>query len=646
MARDRFIRSSSTAFGGLLFAALSITAHAETPQSLASSELSDLSLEQLSNIEVTSVSKRPESIAEAPSSIYVITASDIRRSGAGTLPEALRLAPNLQVARVDARNYAVSARGFNNPFENKLLVLIDGRIVYSPLFSGVYWDAQDVVMEDIERIEVISGPGATLWGANAVNGVINIITASAGVTQGVLASTTIGGDQHSSTARYGGKLGEAGYLRVYAKHASADSTETASGVQTVTGWDRDQAGFRADLGNSAQNLTIQGDAYHGNLGQRGTRDIHIGGQNLLSRLNYTLDNGSLLSVLAYWDQTRRDQPGAFVERLDTFHLQAQHALRSGAHSIVWGGSYRQAQDRVTNGAGFGFLPGRLDMHWGDLFVQDEITLRDDLRFTAGLKLESNNYTGAEYLPTMRLAWKPEQGTLLWTSLARTVRAPSRIDRDLYSPTTPRVVNGVPQYALAGGPDFESEVANVLELGYRGQFGATLSGSATLFAGDYSNLRTLEPNPHGTGSVFLNRADGRTHGIELWGAWQPLASWRLSAGLVAQRVSTSLEAGSKDASGATGLATADPEHYASLRSSWDIAPGHEFDVMMRWVGKLPNPAVPAYTAVDLRYGWQVARNLELSLIGRNLLDPHHGEFGAAAARSDYERALMLKLVWRR
>jgi iron complex outermembrane receptor protein len=186
---------------------------------------------------------------------------------------------------------------------------------------------------------------------------------------------------------------------------------------------------------------------------------------------------------------------------------------------------------------------------------------------------------------------------------------------------------------------------VLELGYRGQFGTTLSGSATMFASDYANLRTLEPNPNGTGSVFLNRANGRTHGIELWGAWQALASWRLSAGLVAQRVATSLEAGSRDASGTTGLATADPEHYASLRSSWDIAKGHELDVMLRWVGKLPNPAVPAYTAVDLRYGWNLSRHLELSLVGRNLLDPHHGEFGAAGGRSDYERALMVKLVWR-
>jgi iron complex outermembrane receptor protein len=513
------------------------------------------------------------------------------------------------------------------------------------LFSGVYWDLPDVLPDNVDRIEVISGPGATLWGANAVNGVINIITASAGVTQGALASAALGGGQHTSAVRYGGKLGGAGFYRAYAKHASNDDTETAIGAHTVTVWERDKAGFRADLGNSERNLTLQGDAYHGKLLQRGTRDIQIGGQNLSSRLNYTLDNGSLLSVLAYWDQTRRDQPGAFVERLDTFHLQGQHAIRAGAHSIVWGGAYRQARDRVTNGPAFAFLPGRLNMHWGDLFVQDEISLRDDLRFTAGLKFENNNYTGTESLPTLRLAWKPAPTALLWTSLARSVRAPSRIDRDIYSPSLPKVVNGVPQYALAGGPDFQSETANVLELGYRGQVGATLSGSVTAFAGNYGHLRTLEPNPNGPGLVFLNRADGRTHGIELSGAWQPAAHWRLSAGLVAPHVGTALDAASHDATGTTGLATADPAHYASLRSSWDLAQGHELDLMLRWMGALPKPAVPAYTALDLRYGWNLGRHLELSLIGRNLLDPGHAEYGSAPGRSEYERALMFRLVWR-
>jgi iron complex outermembrane receptor protein len=625
----------------LLCMSVCAVAHGAATDSPQAEQLSDLSLEQLSVIEVTSVSRRPESLADAPSSIHVITATDIRRSGYETLPQVLRLAPNLQVSRVDARNFAVTARGFNNPFENKLLVLIDGRIVYSPLFSGVYWDAQDVVLDDIERIEVISGPGATMWGANAVNGVINIITKAAGLTQGVLASTTFGGEQHTSTVRYGGTLGSAGHYRVYAKHASVDDTTNAADRSTFTGMERDQTGFRIDLGNSARGLTIQGDAYHGSLHQSGTRDIWIGGHNLSTRFDRTLDNGSQLSLLAYWDQTRRDQPGAFVERLNTFHLQAQHALHSGNHNIVWGGSYRKAKDDVSNDRAFAFLPGRLDMHWGDLFVQDELSLRDDLRVTAGLKVESNNYTGSETLPTVRIAWKPSATNLWWASLARTVRAPSRIDRDLYSPPMPRVVNGVPQFAIAGGPDFQSEVAKVLDVGYRGQFGAAVSVSATAFISDYAGLRTLEPNPKGAGSVFLNRASGRTHGIELSGNWQVLPTWRLSAGVVEQRIRTELAADSRDATGTTGLATADPQHYANLRSSWDLAPDQDLDLLVRRVGRLVSPAIPAYTALDLRYGWNITRAVELALVGRNLLDPRHAEYGT----SQYERSVMLKLTWR-
>ena len=629
----------------LVFASLATVANPAAAEQAPASDFADLSLEQLSAIEVTSVSRRPESLADAPSSIQVITAADIRRSGYTTLPEVLRLAPNLQVARVDARNYAISARGFNNPFENKLLVLIDGRIVYSPLFSGVYWDAQDVVLEDIERIEVISGPGATMWGANAVNGVINITTAAAGLTQGTLATTSLGDGRHDSTARHGGKLGSAGFYRIYAKHASTDDTATAAGGVNFTGMRRDQTGFRADFGNSARGLTVQGDAYHGSLHQSGTRDIHIGGHNLSTRFDRMLDDGSAVSMLAYWDQTRRDQPGAFVERLNTFYLQGQQTIRAGVHNIVWGASYRLAKDDVVNGAAFAFLPGRFDLHWGDLFVQDEVALREDLHVTAGLKLESNNYTGTESLPTLRLAWKPAPAMLVWTSLARTVRAPSRIDRDFYSPTLPKAVNGVPQFSIAGGPDFQSEVARVLDLGMRGQLGGTLSGSATFFLGDYTRLRTLEPNPAGTGRVFLNKASGRTRGVELSATWQAAASWRLNAGLVAQRVDTELAADSKDSSGTTGLATADPSHFASVRSSWDLAPGQELDLSVRRVAALPRPAVPAYTSVDLRYGVQLGRDLDVSVIGRNLFDPRHAEYGAAPGRSEYERAVAVKLTWR-
>jgi iron complex outermembrane receptor protein len=628
----------------IAMAAFALAAHAAASATEAQ-DIADFSLEELANIKVTSVSKRPESLSDAASSIFVITGNDIRRSGFTTLPQALRLAPNLQVAQVDARNYAVTARGFNNPFENKLLVLIDGRTVYSPLFSGVFWDAQDVVLEDVERIEVISGPGATLWGANAVNGVINIITKSAAATQGTLASVGASKDERNGAARYGGTLANGGHYRLYGKYAANDDTSTAAGATIYTGWHREQAGFRADWGDTSQSFVLQGDGYDGRLHQQGTRDIRIGGANLLGRLNRTLGGGSSLTLQAYWDHTERDQPLAFNEHLDTLDLQAQHAIRlSGGHNIVWGGGYRLAHDRVQNGAAFGFLPGTMNLHWANLFAQDEVALRDDLRLTAGLKLEQNNYTGLELLPTLRLAWKAQPTALAWASLSRSVRAPSRIDRDFYSPTTPRVVNGIPQFAVAGGPDFESESANVFELGYRAQPTQALSWSATAFYSRYDKLRTLEPNPAGVGSVFRNLAEGSSRGIESWANWQPSAIWRLSAGAVVQRVDTARNPASRDLSAATGLATSDPSHYFLLRSSHDIGTGKELDVTVRQVGALSRPAVPAYTAVDLRFGWRLRKGLELSIVGQNLFDPQHAEFGAAPGRSEYRRAAFVKLVW--
>ncbi|QOY96497.1 TonB-dependent receptor [Massilia sp. UMI-21] len=611
----------------------------------APQDIGDLSLEELANIQVTSVSKRPESLSGAASSIFVINGSEIRRAGATTLPEALRLAPNLQVARVDARNYAVTARGFNSPFENKLLVLIDGRTVYSPLFSGVFWDVQDVVLEDIERIEVISGPGGTLWGANAVNGIINIITKSAAATQGTLVSAVAGRDQKNGAVRYGGTLANGGHYRVYGKHADNDDTRTAAGATVLTGWRRQQAGFRADWGDVGSELTLQGDVYDGSLHQAGTADIQVRGANLLGRTSRRFSDGSTATAQLYWDHTERDQPLAFVEHLDTLDLQLQHAVTLGdRHHLVWGGGYRWGHDRVRNGAAFGFLPGTKDLRWANLFAQDEITLREDLRLSAGLKLEHNNYTGVEVLPTLRLAWNPHASTMVWGSLSRSVRAPSRIDRDLYSPTTPRIVNGIPQYAIAGGPDFESEVANVFELGYRAQPTPTLSYSATAFYGRYDRLRTLEPNRKGAGSVFRNFAEGRTRGIETWASWQAGKTWRMSAGGVVQSVDTTTQPSSQDATGATGLATSDPSHYWMLRSSHDLAAGQELDFTLRRVGGLARPSVPSYTAIDLRYGWRIREGLELSLIGQNLGDPRHAEFGAAPGRSEYERAVLLRLVW--
>ena len=450
----------------LLAGALAVPAWA---QGSDPEDIAGLSLEALTSVRVTSVSRRSEPVADAAASIFVISGDSIRRSGVATLPEALRLAPNLQVARVDARNYAVTARGFNSAFENKLLVLIDGRSVYSPLFSGVYWDAQDVVLEDVERIEVISGPGATMWGANAVNGVINIITRTAGATQGTQLSAGYDRDLARGSVRHGAALAGGGRYRIYAKSSRHDDIERENGLDNLTGWKRSQAGFRADWGQGGETTTLQGDAYTGALHQLGTRDIRIAGANLLGRKSVRLEGGSEVTAQAYWDFTERNQPGAFVEHLNTLDLQLHSSsMLAQRHRLVWGAGYRIAFDRLDNGAGFAFLPGDLNLHWGNAFVQDEIDLTDTLRLIAGAKLEHNNYTGLEFLPTLRLAWKPTAGSLTWASASRTVRAPSRIDRDFYSPSNPPVVNDVPRYALSGGPDFQSEVATVFELGYRVQ----------------------------------------------------------------------------------------------------------------------------------------------------------------------------------
>lgn len=611
-----------------------------------SADLAGLSLEELANIPVTSVSKRSEPLSSAPASIFVITERDIRRSGATSLPEALRLAPNLQVARVDSRNYAITARGFNNPFANKLLVLIDGRAVYTPLFSGVFWDAQDVVLEDIERIEVISGPGATMWGANAVNGVINVITRSAADTQGGLASVGASAHERSGVLRHGGTLDNGGHYRIYGKHADYDDVERADGTRVLTGWRRQKAGFRADWGDAADGIKLQGDLYDGRLHQQGTADIRISGANLLGQINRTLDDDSSVNLQAYWDYTERHQPGAFNEHLNTVDLEFRHAFDMGAaHHLMWGGGYRLAMDRVQNANAFAFLPESLDMHWANLFVQDEIALRDDLKLTAGLKLEDNSYTGVEALPTLRLAYQPSDQELLWGSASRSVRAPSRIDRDLYAPASPLIIGGVPRHIIAGGPEFDSEVAEVVEIGYRSQPSASLSYSLTAFHAFYDKLRTLERNPSGFDSIFGNLAKGKTRGIEMWGSWQASSAWRLSGGLVVQNIDTSLKPGSTDTSGTTGLAPNDPSHYWTLRASHDISENQELDLTIRRVGALHESGLPAYTTADVRYAWDIRPDLEMAIVGQNLLDSAHPEFGTAPGRVEFERSIFVKLTWR-
>ena len=597
-------------------------------------DLADLSIEELGNIQVTSVSKHAERLSDAPASIYVITGEEIRRSGATRLPEALRLAPNLEVAQANANTYAISARGFNGTTANKLLVLVDGRAVYTPLFSGVFWDAQDVPLEDVERIEVISGPGATLWGANAVNGVINVITRRSSDTQGGLAYARAGNLERGYGARYGGTLGDTGSYRLYGRSFDVFNTSSASGASASDGWTRGQVGFRTDWGTAGNGFTLQGDAYQGKVDQAVGDDSTISGGNLLGRWNRDLAQWGGLQVQTYFDNTQRDIPGTFAEHLNIFDFEFQHSLRPiGWHAITWGGGYRYGVDHVTNSAILAFLPPDRNLRWSDVFAQDEIALRHDLRLTLGAKFENNYYTGTDFMPSVRLAWKPEPQRLVWGAVSRAVRAPSRIDRDFF-------VNAPPILNLQGGPGFTSEIVDVFEIGYRAQPSPRASYSLSVFHNIYDKLRSLEPASGGA-VMIGNKMEGTADGLEAWGTYQAAQNWRLSAGgfLLKQRLNF------KPDSGDTNIAAAgnDPAHQLMLRSSLDLRDRSQLDVIVRYVGALPNPNVPSYTVMDVRYGMPLRRDLELSFAARNLLDAPHAEFGAGGA-SMVSKGGYVELKW--
>ena len=628
--------------------------HAE----FARTSLLELSIEELSNLEITSVSKRAQSLRDAAASVFVITADDIRSHAARSLPEALRLAPNLHVARASASGYMVSARGFGSSSTNKLLVLIDGRSVYTPLYSGVFWDAQDVMLEDIERIEVVSGPGGTLWGTNAVNGVINIITRSAEDTQGALLAGGIGTHRADTALRYGDTLGERGHYRVYGKYFDRDNTEI-NDVPRDDAWHRGQLGFRSDWTLPRGRLSVQGNAYRGSVGQPepGTISltgvdmaldtIDISGVNLNARWDRTLDDGSALLLQAYYDRTERTVPPTFAETLDIVDVQFLHTLRPiGMHTLAWGAEYRHAWDDVDNSRYVEFLPARLRLAWASLYAQDEMSLREDLRLTTGARIEHNDYSGYEFLPTVRLAWNVTSDHMLWTAASRAVRSPSRLDHDTYVPWSALldpVPSGLPTYVLNGGQGVRSEVATVYELGYRGQLTPAASVSATLFRADYDHLRTQETHPSATYLFFANGAEGKTHGLEIWGTYQAMRHWRLSGGATLLDMDLRLKPNSNDPNSIRALSN-DPNYQWQLRSNLDITPRHEFDLMIRRVGELPDPNIPAYTAVDARLGWQIRQGLQLSLTVNNLFDSAHAEFAQQTIQGEYGRTAYLKLLW--
>jgi iron complex outermembrane receptor protein len=445
--------------------------------------------------------------------------------------------------------------------------------------------------------------------------------------------------------RYGSTLPANGHYRVYAKHGQHDDTDRADGISTETGWERSQAGFRSDWKTGTRTFTFQGDAYQGSLHQSGTDDIEIKGANLLTHGSWVFSPDSIGFVQAYFDHTQRDQPEAFSQHLNTLDIELQHEWAIGErHTLVWGGGHRYSTDRIDNDENFAFLPDDFEMRWSNVFAQDEIALTDRLRLTVGSKFEDNPFTGWEALPSAQLAWAAGPGQLVWASVARAVRTPSRIDTDLFSPSSPPVVDGVPQYVIAGGPNFISESATVYELGYRSQPVPEVSWSTTGFYSEYNRLRTLEINGNGPGLVFENGAKAKSYGIETWGSWQATPQWRLHAGLVVQRFEVSLKPGSADLSNTTALANADPKYYGQIRSDYDISSQVRLNATVRHVAELKSIDLPAYTALDAHVAWRPRPRLQLSLAGQNLTDSTHAEFGPEAGRSEFERAVFGKLVW--
>jgi iron complex outermembrane receptor protein len=639
----------------------------------AGAELLDLSIEQLADLEITSVSRVAESLRNSPAAVFVITAEDIRRSGVTSIPEALRLAPGVEVARRSAYEWSVSIRGFNSDLANKLLVLVDGRSVYSPLFAGVFWDVQDTLLEDVERIEIVSGPGGTLWGANAVNGVINIITREANDTQGGYGEI-LGGNEDRVIGgfRYGGRIGEAVAARAYLKYVERETSLSSDGGQAIDGTRMSRAGFRLDWdARDDDSFSVNGEAYAGEtdglfadeftigtLPSGSFRDaVDISGANVLGRWQRRLGAASELSLQAYLDHTRRDIPNTYDERRDTLDLEFQHRIPLGTrHDVLWGLNYRDTRDRIENTLFATFDPPSRDFLQYGVFVQDRIAVAPDrLYLTIGTKVGHNDFTGVEHQPNIRLAWHPDNRQTLWSAVSRGVRIPSRLDQDLVL-TVPAAAPGIPlpfYFIVTGNDDFQAEEMVAYEAGYRIQHGDDLSLDVSLFHNEYDGLQTNEPDepilvfvpplPH---VIVPSHLDNNMRGTSYGGAivmnWQPMSRWRLRAQYAYLDLDLDTTPASADVT-SPALAGNSPEHQAAVHSFLDLPHDTVFYTGVRYVDELPNQLVDAYVAVDVNLGWRFRPNAEVSVAVQNLTDDTHPEFEGGTG-SLIERSAYLKLHW--
>jgi iron complex outermembrane receptor protein len=592
----------------------------------AALDLSTMSIEELAQVEVTSVSKRAEPLGSAPAAIYVITHEDIIRSGAAKIPEMLRLAPNLQVAQITASRFAISARGFNGGAADKLLVLVDGRSIYTPFSSGVNWDLQEVPPEDIERIEVVSGPGGTLWGANAVNGVVNIITRKSGDTQGITLEAGGGNAEIGGMLQYGGKIAEDLSYRFYVDGFDhGDKNVTRTGAKARDAWHKVQGGFRTDWTPADDLITVQGDIYGGAEQQLTSVDQTMSGRNLLGRWTHAIGSGSSLQLQTYYDHVQFSVPGRFSNNLDTYDIQAQHNFALGNHAIVWGGGYRLTHDdfptTISATQGVQFVPQSRTLKLWNLFLQDSFSVTDKLKLIAGIKMEHEPYTGIEFMPNVRLSWAIADNNLLWAAASRAVRVPSRLDRDVIQRAGSTVV-------LAGG-DMQAVKVNAYEIGYRTQPLTNLSFSISTFYNVYPNLRSAELTKGRLPIVFANGMKGKTYGIEFWANYRVESWWYLNAGANWLHRDLRFKRGSSGLGGIQ-IAGDDPKYQLSLRSAMDLGRSVMLNLAVRRIGALPAPPSPAYMELDARIAWAASKKLEFSATGSNLLHAYHTEFGTTSS----------------
>lgn len=664
----------------LLTVALSVAAcGAGAAEENALVDPASFNLEDLMQVEVSSVARKQQKMGDTAAAAYVISQEDIRRSGATSIPEALRLAPGLNVARIGSSGWAISARGFNGRYANKLLVLMDGRTIYTPMFSGVFWDIQDTFMEDIERIEVIRGPGAAMWGANAVNGVINIITKSARNTQGNLAVAGAGSEERGFAGfRHGGQSGEDTHYRVYGKGFERNAAVNRTGQRLDDDWRGFQSGFRMDRKFSGgDKLTVQGDAYKLKVGETVisnavltppysttfAADDRATGLNLLVRWEHRLADQSELSLQAYYDQVHFSAP-KLGDAQNTFDLDFQHRLSpSLRHDIMWGANARHIQSNARNSADISFAPTSHAYTNISVFIQDDIALVPErLRLTLGTKLEKPHFGSTELQPNARLLWTPDGANSLWAAASRASRTPSRGESEsrialgVVPPFTS--TNPLPfpmQLMTAPNPDLQAENLTAYEVGYRTLVTPRLSLDIAAFANRYRNLSqwTLGASTPEVSPVFhVNvplvygnaRSTTRTRGVEVVADWRALDWMRLEGSYTYLRMSTPESDGLN-----TDVAGTSPSSQYAVRCLLDLNAKTQLDFWLRHVGRLRAQTleIPAYTSLDVRLGYAVSKGFDVSLVGQNLLDRRHAEFSEANSIpvSYVPRGVFAKVTWK-